>query len=381
MKIRSIWILVGIGVAGLGFMFRCPSLVSAIRIFRPNEAKSEPSGGKLLSGRPSRGLTGEQDLRELNALTDLLRRGQYQDLCDKLRVVGIHNPIGWLDWVGTCPEAQREAARFAVLTSWYQARPAEMLAWAEANESSFFSSTQFSEAAVELGNHAFALSGLKLISNEPAQLTRIETVFAGFAARDITQALSAADALEPVRRQAALLGILRVLAVEAPALALDVADTYSDSSAHRFGLLKVAVESWISQKGTDSARDFLLGKAISENLDGGYAALASSLAVENPAEASGWLGKIANSALREEATVAVINQLTASHPDIASKLVADLINTTPGCTNEGLTLARLEGTVQQWAEKDPPAAFSFVYSLNSLSSPGRKALLQRLAFY
>jgi len=42
-------------------------------------------------------------------------------------------------------------------------------------------------------------------------------------------------------------------------------------------------------------------------------------------------------------------------------------------------IARLESTVRPWARKDPPAAFSYVYSLSSLTSPGRNALLQRLA--
>jgi hypothetical protein len=192
--------------------------------------------------------------------------------------------------------------------------------------------------------------------------------------------LNAADALDSDRRQAALLGTLRVLAVEAPGLALDVADTYSDSPENRFGLLKATVESCIRQKGVDFARVYFSQKAISENLDGGYAALASSIAAENPSESGGWLCKITNPVLREKATVAVIAQLTTSNPDIASKLVADLFYASPGESNEGMTLARLEGTVQRWAEKDPPAAFSFVYSLNALSSPGRKALLQRLAF-
>src|ERR1019366_536402 len=105
-------------------------------------------------------------------------------------------PMRWLAWVGTLPEAQRENARFALLAGWYQAKPAEMLSWAEANEDAFFLSTQFSEAAVECGNVTLAVKGLNHIANKASQSARIEAVFAGFAARDITQALNAADALD-----------------------------------------------------------------------------------------------------------------------------------------------------------------------------------------
>jgi len=178
-----------------------------------------------------------------------------------------------------------------------------------------------------------------------------------------------------------LRGTLRVLSSEAPDLALDVVDTYTDNPSDRFGLLQAMVKDCIRQKGVDFARSCFSQKTTSEKLDGGYAAIASAVAAADPSEASGWLRRISNPGLRDAATAAVITQLTASSPEIASKFVADLIDLSPGAANEGLTLARLERTVQPWAKKDPPAAFSFVYSLNSLSSPGRKELLQRLAFY
>jgi hypothetical protein len=208
--------------------------------------------------------------------------------------------------------------------------------------------------------------------------SQIEAIFAGFAAQDVAKALAATDALDPISRQAALLGILPVLARESPELALEVADTYADSPANRYGLLKVAVNAWIAQGGTGPVQAYYAQQPNTGSLDGAYAALASSIAASNPGGAGPWLDRIGDAALREEATVAVIALIKDSNPDVASKLVGSMINSTPGGSNEAVTIARLEETVPAWVQKDPSAAFSFVYSLNAVSSPARRALLQRL---
>jgi hypothetical protein len=198
------------------------------------------------------------------------------------------------------------------------------------------------------------------------------------AAHDLESALSGADALDSTRRQAALLGILPVLVGESPDLALGVADTYADGPRNRFSLVKAAVGSWITLAGTSAAEAFFSRQPISENFDGAYAALASALAATNPGETGTWLNRISDPVQREAATVGVIAQITDSNPEAASRLVSDLIKTTPGDSNEDTTIARLEKTVPSWAAKDPSAAFSYIYSLNSISSPGRKILLHKL---
>jgi hypothetical protein len=323
----------------------------------------------------------ERDLenRQSTELKALLRNRQYHELDAALRFAGTKDPLRWLEWVNTVTGEHREAARYAVLSGWYHAKADELLGWAAQNDRGYFSSEQFREAAIESGNIPDALRGLALIADESTKKTQIEGVFAGFASRDINQALRAADALDPVCRQAALLGALRFLAGESPDIALAVADAYSDGTTSYCSLLQATFNRWIAQKGIDSAQSYLSQQPVSERFDGGYAALASSFAVKNPGECSNWLNKISNPALREEATVAVVAQITDSNPEIASRLMADLINSTPGGVNEGLMIARLESTVRPWARKDPPAAFSYVYSLSSLTSPGRNALLQRLA--
>jgi hypothetical protein len=325
--------------------------------------------------------TQEKDLgnRQCDELTDLLQRRQYRELDAALRFAGTKNPLRWLDWTCAVDAVHREEARYAVLSGWYHARPGEMILWTGKNECAYFSSEQFREAAVESGSIPDALRGLGLITDESPRKTQITDVFAGLASRDINQALKAADGLDPASRQAALLGALRFLTAESPELAMEVADAYSDGTTGSYSLLKAAVDIWIAQKGIDAVQGYFSHEPVSKDLDGGYAALASACADKHPGDCSNWLNRISNPALKEQIAVAVIAQITDSNPEIASRLVADLIDSTPGGSNEGVTIVRLESTVRPWLRKDPPAAFSYVYSLSALSSPGRRALLQKLA--
>jgi hypothetical protein len=325
--------------------------------------------------------TRDKDLecRESGELADLLQHRQYRELDAALRFAGTKNPLRWLDWTRTVDDGHREEARFAVLSGWYHARPGEMIEWAGKNEPAYFSSGQFREAAVESGNIPDTLRGLGLIADESSRKTQVTDVFAGLASRDINQALKAADGLDPASRQAALLGAIQFLTVESPELALEVADAYSDGTTGSCSLLKATVDNWIAQKGIDAVQGYFSHQPVSENLDGGYAALASACAAKNPGDCGSWLNRISNPALKEQTAVAVIAQITDSNPEIASRLVADLIDSTPGGSNESVTIDRLESTVRPWLRKDPPAAFSYVYSLSALSSPGRRALLQKLA--
>jgi len=374
---RRIGFLVKIGAVGIGCVVCCLGLY-AFRALRPhggglksvNRAPADPSGE-----------VPENDVenRQSAELKGLLLNRQYHELDAALRFAGTKNPLRWLEWVNTIAGEHREAARYAILSGWYHAKPDELLRWAAQNDRGYFSSEQFRGAAIESGNIPDALRGLALIADESTKKAQIEGVFAGFASRDINQALRAADALDPVGRQAALLGALRFLAGESSDIALAVADAYSDGTTSYYSLLKSTFDSWIAQKGIDSVQSYLSQQPVSDGLDGGYAALASSFAVKNPGECSNWLNRISSPALREEATVAVVAQITDSNPEIASRLMADLINSTPGGSNESLMIARLESTVRPWARKDPPAAFSYVYSLSALTSPGRNALLQKLA--
>lgn len=378
MKAWSVWSLIGIGAAG-ACLFACrtyPDLVvralgsgavvlRAVR-FLPQEAPerapeaNEGSGGHV-------------------SLEALLRDGEFGGLDAELRIEGAKDPLRWLAWAdANIPVGQREQAVYAVLAGWYRANPEEALKWAGSHERGFFGSALFGETAIGLGNIPLALRGLNLISDENLRLTQLRTVFAGLAEQDITRTLSAADTLEPVCRQSALLAILPVLARQSPELAMGVADSYADSAANRYTLLKAAANAWISQDGVASVQAYLTQQPASGNLDGACAAVASTLASVNPGEAGTWLDRISDPSFREEATVAVIDQITDSSPEVASRLVAGLINNTPGGSNETVTVSRLEKTVEPWARKDPPAAFSFVYSLNAVSSPARRALLQRL---
>jgi CRP-like cAMP-binding protein len=371
-------VLVGIGALAIGGGLWGIGADHAIRFFRRNASgvnvvrSSPPERSAEASGK-------DRESRESGELTELLRHHQYRELDAALRFTGTKDPLRWLDWAGTVAVEHRESARNAVLAGWYQTKPDDMLKWAGQNARGFFSSEQFREAAIESGNIADALRGLTVITDESTRARQIEGVFAGLASRDVNQALKAADALAPRRRQAALLGVLRFLAGESPDMALAVADAYSDGTSSSYSLLKATVDSWIDQKGIDCVQSYFSQRPISESLDGGYAVLASSFAVKNPGECGGWLNRISNPARREEATVAVVAQITDSNPEIASRLMADLINSTPGGSNEGMMLARLESTIRPWARKDTPAAFSYIYSLSSLSSPGRNALLQKLA--
>ncbi|MGA3007470.1 MAG: hypothetical protein ABSE59_06225, partial [Opitutaceae bacterium] len=363
-----------LGIVGLGF---------ALCRFGPapfsNFFKATAAGLKPMSlWAPERvvvPLNAAPNNGEQSRLAAWLRSGRYRELEAELRVAGAKDPWPWLEWAGAISGEERKPAVYAVLSGWYRSHPREMLKWAEAHGREYFSSGEFKQAAIAAGNIAFAVRGLNLIADPAAKAAQIEAVFAGFGAQDSSQALEAAEALDPVSRQAALLGVLPVLAGEFPDIALEAADACSNDPTERYGLLKAMVNRWMTQKGMAPAQAYFLQQPVSANLDGGYAALAEASAATNPGESGCWLNKISNPVQREEATVAVIGELTPSNPEIASRLVADLMTIAP----EKVTLARLENTVRSWAAKDPPAAFSYVYSLNALSSPGRRALLQKLA--
>jgi len=199
MKTRCFWILVVIGIAGCGFFCRSVWLPKAASLSWAHMAASA-AAGKSSPERSGQTDDAEKETSELEALTYSLQAHNYQTVCGLLLKGGAKNPLRWLEWMAAIPEEQRTAARFALLAGWYRAKPAEMLDWAEAHESDFFRSAQFTEAAVESGNFVFALRGLSRIADQEEQADRVEAFFAGCAARDLAQTLKVADSLDPARR-------------------------------------------------------------------------------------------------------------------------------------------------------------------------------------
>ncbi len=213
----------------------------------------------------------------------------------------------------------------------------------------------------------------------PGRAAAIEDSFAELARKDPAKALKAADALDSSQREAALLGALRVLVAESPDLAFAAIEAYGDDPRTRSALLQGLLARWTQQAGDETVHRYFLQRPPTAGFDTVYAELAATVAEGHPSEANTWLIKISDPALCETTTLAVAAQLETTHPEIAAKLIVDLMFTMPDRAPESLTLNRLGATMPKWAARDRAAAFSFVYSLGGVSSAGRNGLLRQLA--